>query len=224
MASLPEPDLTCVFYTANVIPQKFAENVKRQLNQALPEGTPLITLYQEGERSHFNIYRQALKGAKMATTKYIALAEDDVLYSPEHFKYRPSPGKFAYNMNSWGIFTWSDPPMFTQKLGGRRNLNSLICERELFIEAIEERFARYPNPGGKRTKDLWAEPSKYERQLKVTVREYETFVTNPPNILFSHETELSFAGLGKRKRVGEIRAYNIPYWGEARQLAKLYEI
>lgn len=224
-------DLTCVYYTANAISDHFAQSTRKQLRAALGD-LPLISVSQkpidfgdnhifQGERSHFNIYRQALMGAKLAKTPYIALCEDDVLYSPEHFKLRSSPGKFAYNLGAWSIFTWGQP-MFTHKGTVRRNLHSLICERDLFIEAMEERFEKYPDPSGQRTKDLWAEPGKYERQLGVTVRETEEFYTNPPNIVFSHETELSFEGLGERKRMGEFRAYVIPYWGEASQVRKLY--
>ncbi len=225
-------DLSVVYYTCNAISPRFAVNTQRYLRDAIGD-LPLITVSHKPmgfgknivvdlERSHFNIYRQALIGAKEATTKYIALAEDDVLYSPEHFKHRSKPGKFAYNLGAWAIYTWNDPPMFTHKGTVRRNLNSLICERELFIEAMEERFDRYPNPQPD-LKDVWAEPGKYEDHLRVTRRASEEFYTNPPNIVFSHQTELSFAGLGTRKRVGEFRAYEIPNWGRASDIIKLYK-
>ena len=149
------------------------------------------------------------------------MVEDDQLYSPDHFKYRPRKKPFAYNLSYWGIYTWQDPPMYNYK--GRRNLGNLICDREAFIEAMEERFAKYPDPKGDHLKDIWAEPSKYERQLGVTIREAEDFYSQPPNIKFSHPTELSFAALGTRKRSGELRAYSIPHWGEASEIRALYE-
>lgn len=215
-------DLTAIYYTAGVIPNSFAEFIRAQLRNALREDTKLISLSQDSSmpRSHLNIYRQALKGAKMATTKYIALCEDDVLYSPEHFKYRPSEGKFAYNVGCWSLFTWIEPAVFTYK--GRKNLCNLICERELFIEAMEERFAKWPDDN-KINLGIWAEPGKYERQLGVTVREPEEFYTNPPNIMFSHETALSFENLGMRKKMGNIRATAIPIWGSADIIKALYE-
>lgn len=111
--------------------------------------------------------------------------------------------------------------MFHHKGIVRKNLNSLICERELFIEAMEERFAKYPEPADK-LKKVWAEPGRYEKHLGVTERETEEFYTNPPNIIFSHENELSFAGLGTRKRVGEYRALKLPYWGDAATIQGLY--
>lgn len=214
-------DLTAIYYTADTIPRTFASETFEQLNEALGE-TEFIAIGKlpDVPASHLGIYRQALSGAKLAQTKYIALCEDDVLYSTEHFKYRPSPGKFAYNMNFWNITTWGEP-MLTQKLGGRRNLSQLICERDLFIEAMEERFAKYPDDKVDLSK--WAEPSKYERQLGVTERDWETFTTNPPNVVFSHETSLSYQNLGKRKKSGEIRATVIPHWGEAQKIQGFYE-
>ena len=195
------------------------EKTHSQLLKAT-KGLPLIEVILDDplERSHFQIYRQAVLGAKQANTKYIALCEDDVLYCPEHFKYRPTSGVFAYNLSAWSIFTWGEP-MYTHKGVVRRNLNSLICERNLFIEAIEERFNKYPD--GYRA-EIWSEPGKYENQLGVTVRNTETFYTNPPNIIFSHQNELSFQGLGIRKKEGEYRALDIPYWGKASELYAMY--
>lgn len=227
-------DLTIIYYTANVIPSMFALRMRQDLKKRLPEGTPVVCVSRKPSADYFpnnivvdlpyhhlSIYRQALIGAKAAETKYIALCEDDVLYSPEHFKHRSSPGKFAYNMNTWNITTWGDP-MFTQKLGGRKNLGNLICERELFIRAMEERFLRWPDDS-KIDLGIWAEPSKYERQLDVPIKEAEFFCTNPPNIMFSHQTALSFEGLGTRKRLGEIRATELPYWGRVQGVRSLYE-
>lgn len=215
-------DLTCVYYTANTAPKQFICNMMLHLI-IVKDDAPIveIALDDPTKRSHFQIYRQALEGAKKATTKYIALCEDDVLYSPAHFQYRPRNHPFAYNLGYWGIFTWQDPPIFNYK--GRRNLGNLICDRLAFIEAMEERFAKYPDPSGDDLKNIWAEPSKYERQLGVTIREAEDFYTQPPNIKFSHETELSFQGLGTRKRAGELRATEIPHWGRAEDIRKLYE-
>lgn len=231
MAEVSE-DLTIIYYTANVMDRSFQMAVLGELFVAALDN-PMIAVSRESMRvfkdnivvdlpyHHLSIYRQALIGAKAAKTKYIALCEDDVLYSPAHFKYRPSPGKFAYNMGTWSVFTWGDP-LFTIKGNGRKNLHSLICERELFIEAMEERFAKHPDDSKIRL-GLWAEPGKYERQLDVTVRETEEFWTNPPNIMFSHQTALGFQNLGMRKRLGEIRAVEIPYWGTAKKIRELYE-
>lgn len=222
-------DLTAIFYTANNIPHIFGEKVKDELVKSL-NGLPLISVSQKpmdfgknicvGDigRTHINIYRQALIGAKEAKTKYIALVEDDILYSPEHFTYIPTKGKFAYNMSVWSIYTWKDS-VFSYK--DRRNLHALICERDLFIETMEERFKRHP-VDEKVNLGLWAEPGKYERQLDVTVRESEMFYTDIPNIAFSHPTALSYLNLGERKRLGNLKVTALPYWGTIEEIKKLY--
>ncbi len=222
--------MTSIFYTCNKIDEKFAEVIRKNLLHVL-NGIPIISVSHKPmsfgdnyvvdlSQSHISIYRQALHGAKLAKTKYIALCEDDVLYNEEHFKYEPTPGKFAYNVGTWNMQTWGKP-IFTQKIGGRINLNSLICERELFIEAMEERFAKWPDES-KIELGNWAEPGKYEKNLGVTIREIEKFYGNPTNIVFSHETALSFQNLGKRKKIGEIRAKSIPFWGSAKMIKKIY--
>lgn len=222
-------DLTIVYYTANVAPKRFSETIREQIMDAA-SGVPIVSVSHKpinfGQniivdlpRHHLSIYRQAIIGARMATTKYIALCEDDILYSSEHFKHRPQVGRFAYNLGYWGIYTWSDPPIFSWK--GRRNLSQLICERELFIRAMEERFLRWPDDS-KINLGIWAEPGKYERQLDVSIQETEEFWTNPPNIMFSHETALAYENLGTRKRVGELRATEIPSWGRAEDIRSIY--
>lgn len=232
-------DLTIVYYTANSFDldnpkDDFFTETWNKLHDARGN-IPIIAVSQEDlglvssienivvgkiGKSHLNIYRQALIGAKAAKTPYIALCEDDVLYHPDHFKYRAPHGVFGYNMNVWSIFTWVNPPIFSYK--DRINLSGLICERELFIETMEERFAKYPDDS-KIDISIWAEPGKYEGHLGVTKRQFEKFYSDNPNVAFSHETALSFNGLGKRKAQGKIKATAIPYWGTAEQVRSLYE-
>ena len=226
-----QDDLTIIHYTANVISDHFAKNVQGQLLKAAA-GRPLISVSKKPmdfgrnicvgntPRNHVNTYRQATIGAKEAKTKYIAMTEDDILYCSEHFRHRPKPGVFAYNIGVWGIYTWNDPPIFSWK--GRRNLHSLICERDLFIEAMEERFAMYPSDEDV-PPESWAEPGKYERSLGITIRQTEEFYSNPALVFFSHEQALAFGNLGTKKKLGELRAIEIPYWGTAKEVMKIYK-
>lgn len=223
-------DLTVLYVTANEISDYFGNNMRQYLLDAI-NGAPIISISKKpmdfgenivtaGVRSHMGIYRDALLGAKRIKTKYMAFVEDDTLYSSLHFKKRSSPGKFAYNVGVWGLYTWHKPVLFNYK--GRRNNNGLICETALYIEAMEERFAKYPDES-KINLSCWAEPGKYEKQLGVTPRETEMFYTDPPNIMFSHPEGLSMGNLGYRKRLGGIRAIEIPHWGRAEDILKLYE-
>ena len=226
-------DITIVYYTANRISQYFATHTLKNLIK-VANGIPIIAVSQlplpasydyftivigDIGQSYLNIYKQALQGAKAAKTKYIALAEDDILYGSDHFINRPNPGKFAYDMNVQAIYTWVKPPIFSRK--NRRNLYTLICERELFIEAMEERFAKYPDESNINL-GYWSEPGKYEKYLGVTVRETEQFFSAVPNVAFSHENAVSYQNLGNRKKLGDQRTEEIPYWGKASDIMKLY--
>lgn len=224
-------DLTIIYLTANEITTKFSENTRRVLIESI-KGIPVISvskkpldfgqnIYFNTPRSHINIYREALAGVKLAQTQYIAIAEDDVLYSPEHFKKRPRRADvFAYNIACWSLYTWSKPPIFSYT--GRRNHGMLICERDLYIEAMEERFNMYPDDS-KINNAIWAEPGKYESQLGVSVQITEFFYTDPANIMFTHPQGLSYYTLGEKKRLAPIRALEIPFWGRAEEVVKMYE-
>ncbi len=226
-------DLTIVYITADEITDHFAGNMIYHLLKAA-DGAPIITVskkpvhfgYQnivfDTPRGHFNLYREALAGVKAATTKYVAIAEDDVLYSPEHFKHRPELGKFSYNVACWALITWMKPLFACGAFGARKNFGQLICEKDLFIEAMEERFTKWPDDS-KINKEHWAEPGKYENFLGVTIRQTKTFYTDPANIMFTHAEGLSYHTIGKRKRMPEMRAVEIPHWGRADQIIKLYE-
>ena len=135
-------NLTILYYTANCIKPEFFENTKKALLEAAGD-IPIISISFKpmdlgtnicvGDlgQSDFNIYRQVLIGAKAATTKYVAMAEDDTLYHKSHFAYRSQDDSFAYNMNKWSLFTWSIPPIFSNR--GRRTLNAMVCNRELLM-------------------------------------------------------------------------------------------
>lgn len=220
MASVYSPDLTAIYYTAEVIPSSFANATMEQLKASL-EDYPLIIVRKDPsvERSQANIYRQVLEGARAATTKYVACCEDDVLYSKEHFKFRPKDGHWGYNMNAWSIFTWGEPIFTYKPPAGRRNLNGLICERELLIKHLEERFKLWPDQVDI---NIFGEPGKYDNQLGTTPYPSQDFYCNPPNIVFSHQANLQFKGLGTRKAMGQVRALEIPYWGKAEDIRRLY--
>lgn len=239
-------DLTVIYYTSNWLDTHnphFLENTKKQLAKAAGD-LPLIIVSQKPEdiaawralgfkdvvnicmkeigRSHFNIYRQILKGAKAAKTKYVAMAEDDILYSYEHFhSYVPEQDKFAYDMHKWSIYTWTNPPQFSFK--NRKVVNSLIAKKDMLVDALEERFNKFKGvPDEEISVDHWGDPGRYEHHLGVTVRETEEFYSKVPNIVFSHPEAYGYLKLGSRKKPGELRAIEIPYWGRAEDILKLY--
>lgn len=224
-------EITIIYYTADVIPEPFGGKVRDQLLRSA-DGIPIISVSQKplnlgrnicvGDigRSALNIYRQALIGAKEAKTKYVAMAEDDALYSPSHFRFiPPKDDTFYYDRNIWGIYTWIKPPIFSYK--GRRNLWALVCERNLFIRAMEERFAKYPSDSAIPLR-FWGEPGKYENHLGVKVNKSEFYYADEPSINFSHPYALGYLSLGKRKRLGGKRTEKLEYWGSADKIMKEY--
>jgi len=226
-------DLTVLYYTANQINDTFFENTKKQLLLAA-DGKPIVSVSQKpidlGKNicvgnigvSVYSLYWQVLQAAKEADTKYVATAEDDALYAPGYFDtYRPHPGVFAYNMNKWGIYTWSEPPSFSYKLD-RYVFWSLICERDLLIRALEERFDTYPIEEEAPLK-YFAEPGRsYDGHMGCTVWPKEAFYTVTPNVVFSHDKALGYGHLGVRKAKGDKVVDRLPYWGSAEEVAKLY--
>jgi hypothetical protein len=240
-------DLTILYYTCNFLDETnpyFLNNTKEALIKASGD-LPIIIVSQKptmfgsnstnivvGDigRSHLNIYRQMLIGAKAAKTKYVATGEDDILYSYEHFhSARPHDGFFLYDMCKLSVFTWTKPPLYSFR-HNRQVVNQVIVERDLLIEVLEERFARYEEliKQGKKEEQIiknWGDFGRYEddRHLGVTVRKTENFMCTCPSIVFTHEFAFGYQfNHGKKKRLGDLRIIEIPYWGKASDVMKLF--
>lgn len=219
------PDLTILFLTLNKLPAEWTEYHKKTLLKAA-DNYPIITIskepmwgeniLQDEEPSVDNIYRQMLRGAELARTPYVAIAEDDVLYPREHFLYRPPLDTFAYNLCRWSLYTWGEP---IYNYRGRRGNFALIAPRELLIEALKERFAKYPNgiPEGKNGE--LGRP-RVDNRLGVIQRNAIDFYTEVAVVVFHHDFEIDPVAQRHRKAMGLLRAYDVPYWGRANELVK----
>lgn len=226
-------DLSVVYITANRLPAHFAETVRAQLLTAIGGRYPVIAVSQGpldfGETridvgtsgpSILGIYRAVLTGAEAATTPYLAIAEDDTLYSPSHFDcHRPPLDTFAYNHHKWSLYTWYRPPIFSMKTN-RSVLCQCIAPREQLIVALNERFDRHAREpyDDRRIALNFAEPGRYEKWLKVTPQKLETFRSPEPNIVICHEYALGWKQLGKKKDHGPIRQECVEPWGHAKDV------
>jgi hypothetical protein len=222
-------DITIIMLTANLIPQKWVDFHKQKLIEAA-NGSPIIiisrkpldwgiNLLQTEEYGISNIYLQLLKGAKVAETKFIAVAEDDILYPKEHFEFRPPSDCFAYNMNRFNVFTWSRKPTYFWK--NRMTNSTLIAPRKLVIEALEERFKKYPKgTPPSYTGELGR--NNIEDRLGVTRRQAIWFSTEVSVVSIDHEYGIDRLARTHRKGMGILRAYDIPYWGKAEDIVKQF--
>ncbi len=240
-------DLSIIYYSSNYLETKHPEFVRKTRENLLKVkgDIPLISVSQRpmdfgenvcvGEigRSHFNIYRQILEGCKRAKTKWVAMAEDDILYSDSHFHpflfiKHPKDDTFYYDMNKVSMFTWTRPQIFSYR-SKRQVVNHLIAPREMLIDALTERFARlkvlvdqmgiehpeieHPEL---RIQKYWGDPGRYEDLLGVTVRKTDTFYAWRPSIVFSHEFAYGYEmNQGKKKKHGDLRIVELADWGRA---------
>ena len=236
-------DLTIIYYTSNYLDETnpvFLKHTQDILLKAAGD-LPIISVSQKpinfglnhciGDigRSHLNIYRQILIGCINAKTKYVALAEDDILYSKEHFnpeKYIRNfrDNVFYYDMNKVSLFTWSKPPMFSFRTK-RKVINQLIAPRRMLIDALEERFARVGDLKKTRQEEqiikYWGDIGRYEELLGVKVQPVEEFYCDCPSIVFSHPQAFGYLNQGKRKRLGDLRIIELDYWGRADKLLEV---
>jgi hypothetical protein len=231
-------DLTIIYYTANNNKKNFMVNTQRCLLKAVGE-TPIICVsfkptmvgkncrnicLGERKRSNYMIYLQILMGARETQTKYVAMAEDDMLYSAEHFLHRPPDEEtFSYNINKWSIFSWRKPPIFSYRV--RKLMNSLITTKKALVRTLEERYGKYPtfkSVPAEIYKFYWGEPGRFENHLGITPLKTEEYSSAVPNIMFSTSEALGFLGLGARKAHSDIRADRVEPWGTAEEVLKLY--
>lgn len=221
-------DLTVLFLTVNKVPEAWAKFHMDALKAAIGNAKVItiskkpmdfgVNILQTEPENSSNIYWQMLKGARLATTPYIAIAEDDVLYHFEHFLYRPPEDALIYNMTRWSLFTFGEPTYSWRRRIGNF---AMIAPRKLMIEALEERFAKYPN-GTPLDKTGEIGKPRTDRRLGLTPRRVIEFCSTIPIIQFSHDFGIEPYQRSHKKRMSLIRAYEIPFWGQSKDLVKKF--
>jgi hypothetical protein len=222
-------NIGAVYLTLNLVPDAWAEFQQASIRSHIGSSAPIISLsrirtdfgfnvLQDAPPSLSNIQRQLLRGARLLNTAYVAVLEDDTLYPREHFELRPDSGHFGYNMTRWGLFTWGEPTYFWRN----RALNStLIVERELLIEALEERFRVWPYGMPDTLVGEIGRPA-IDRVLNVTPRRAQSLWSTVGVVQFSHPASADPLSRSQRKRMSHVRAFDIPYWGRAEDLVKRF--
>lgn len=223
-------DLTIIYLTGNEHPAHWTEFHKQKLFEAagnysiftiskLPTdiGTNII---QDEPQSHRNMYRQILKACKLIETPFIAIAESDTLYSPEHFTFfRPPMNAVAYDMSRWSLYTWGTP---IYSLRRRIANTTLIAAREYLIDALEERYG----DNSQCIDDRVGEVGRHihEKALGLKLRNAIEVWCHKPSVQVNHPNGIGYNQMHHptRKRLGEIKALDIEVWGKAGKLIKNY--
>ncbi len=107
------------------------------------ENIPVIEMHQPEDwpLSGVSMYRNILAGLNKISTKYVAIAEHDCIYSHEHFSFIPPDDHFWYNDNCW-LLQYSNPnhPEFDGTFTfwpNRRVQSQLICRVDRFRDSCE---------------------------------------------------------------------------------------
>lgn len=229
-------DLTIIFLTTNRVPEKWAKFHKERLLEAAWK-YPIISIsckpvdiwtniIQSEPLSKSNIFYQMLRWVRMVKTKYVAIAEDDTLYTKEHFDYRPRENEFAYNQHKWSLYTWN--PVYNLKNFLKTNA-VMICETKLALEALEERFVKYPHDMENMPIGMCWELWCYEDGLWITPRKAVWFKTDEPVVQLDHDfftpynKEKETTEHRHQKELGTIQAYDIPIWWRSGELIKMFK-
>jgi len=239
-------DKTIIYLTDNSLDETLAQKCRELLVKEAGD-IPIISVSQKpielgenicvGEigRSWLSLYKQQLAGLKAAKTKYISIAEHDVLYTHEHFAFiPPRDDVFYYNENCWLAQWGGNHPelngMYSTYWGTRFALSQLVCNRELHIKAIEERMYLFEQ--GCRSITNAGEPgvckdlsAAYElaksgshahlsgyMEKHLTKFNAEGFKTELPNLDIRHGSNFTGPKRGKN------RCYSLPYWGEFKDI------
>ena len=134
-------DITILYFTGNTKDSYFAEKIRQNILRYKGD-LPIVSVSQksldfgqnicvgEHDPCYLNIDRQVQIGLKIIKTQYILTANDDFLYPPEYFSFRPQePGKCYRYDNVWVCY--KDGPFYFKGYSD----GAQLIDRELWLEA-----------------------------------------------------------------------------------------
>ena len=172
---------------------------------------------------YWNIYHAMLRASRIAETPYVAMAEDDVLYTREHFtEFRPPLDAVSFDRSRWSLFTWDPIYCLRQRVSNC----SFIAPRALLIGALEEREAKWPQGAPNSITGEVGRPI-VARNLGVPCVPAVEWYSTSPIVHLNHpegtdnplEYQRDARGHRMIKKHGQITAIEIPVWGKAVDLA-----
>lgn len=203
-------DLTVIYFTSNREDPRF----ERKIQETLMEGIstlPLVSVSQKpikfGENicvgdigaSPENILKQILIGANEAKTKFVALTEDDFLFPPDYFKFRPQDNETFYYPEEVYLI-WQGHATFWRK--HLRELLS-ITNRKHMIKTITAMIENMPSHISNRVKRLTNQA---------------WFKTSAPVVTFKTKRGLHWRSSFSKNNFKK----ELPYWGTGKDLMGKY--
>ena len=144
------------------------------LNKDLEFGDVRIKI--NGERSPLMLHKQVALGLSVSTSKYVFLAESDVLYHSSHFKFiPPTDDKYYININLWKM-RWKDG--FCVRTDNSQQISGTVANRRLLLEFFLKRIEEIENNGFDR---------HYEPPASLRVNYQSEF----PNVCIRHDNNLT---------------------------------
>lgn len=220
-------DLTVIMMTANKLPQPWVDYHRKTLSEEIGD-TPIITVsYKpldwgvnliQTEYSHLNIYKQLLRAAKIAKTKFIATADDDTLYHREHFESRPPEGTFGYNFNRWHILSWKTKVPFYY-LKSKPGNGCMVAYRDMVISALEKRLKTGKEDGVNIAQELGR---SHYLVVKYDGGNASPFYTYYPIVSIYHQQSISHLNQRRRTVPFPIQCFDLPKWGRAEDVLKIF--
>lgn len=244
-------DTTVIYLTDNILDERIYKLCQDNILKSIGD-LPLISVSHQPidfgtnicvgimPRNSLTINLQMMKALEMVKTKYIAIAEHDCLYTPEHFQFIPPDDNITwYNENVWlmQLFSAGHPEcngMFSI-FPGRKANSQIICSTKVMMETTRARIEMMGDPAwlAKHPSGRIGEAGHmdYDHAMKLSrgksvahirekLKEYilnfkgANWKSKLPNIDIRHNNNFT------KNRRGRKRTYELPYWGKMEDVIK----
>lgn len=181
-----------VYYTDNTLDATIATACQRNLDRCRGH-MPLVCVSQKpmrfgdqnivlsGQtRSYLAIWRAIVAGLEAIDSDVVFLAEHDVLYSPEHFEFRPSVmDAYWYNTSRWCVNATTGE---LRNYRGMKALSHLCGNRDLLLEHFRARVARSEREGDRWVYAATCEPGVQQPPVGIDDHPVMIWSTEIPNL------------------------------------------
>lgn len=211
---------TVVYYTANKKPQAFAETVRKTLVAHMGD-LPLVSVSHEPmdfgtnicvgpqEMSIHNVLRQLQIGAAEARTEAVCTAEDDTIYPPEYFAFRPPDDATFYLADPAYTLYAQRKRIHFFSYNRKGDEGALVVNRRFLIQAIEDLLTGM---------GMWG-PNV--RPLHVfRLGHLERFPVDPPVVEIRNDADLHRQCQYDTRNLLQ----SLPGYGECREMIRHYQV